>query len=226
MTTPESIRLEKFRQLKGEIRGSQEYLVVGIDVAEEKHHAFLGTATGKSLLRRLVFDNSREGFETLLHRSRAVMTQEGRTKVVYGLEPTADYHKPLGEFLVKNGYPVVLELAGLDLSASCSGKNSARVTPRISKKGKAELRYALYQSTLIATFRNKCFIEYFSRLIAGREREQGIKTKMRIKVAAKILVIAWTLWKKGEMFQSKYLWLFVISSGFYQNLYWGRRAGR
>jgi transposase len=425
MTTSESIRLEKFRQLKGEIRGSRQHLVVGIDVAKEKHHAFLGTATGKSLLRRLVFNNSREGFETLLHRSRAIMTQEGLTKVVYGLEPTADYHKPLGEFLVKNGYTVVLvsngavkqnretldgrwdkndtrdsanvgdlisqgkvlyydlprieirdlrnllsfkrklkvqehslrmrirnhlitqffpeldkyygysegenlaivkwclnpsriasmefeeffqlvtrrnrgeaqrqrlqsiqevargsvgcevsdsvafearmlvdhltrvremiartntkiaavcrklpgyesvisipgigpaviavvmaaigdphqftsakqvlKLAGLDLSASRSGKNAARVTPRISKKGKAGLRYALYQSAFIATTRNKHFVAYFSRLIAGREREQGIKTKMRVKVAAKMLVIAWTLWKKGEMFQSKYL---------------------
>jgi transposase len=425
MTTSESIRLEKFRQLKGEIRGSQEHLVVGIDVAKEKHHAFLGTATGKSLLRRLVFDNRREGFETLIHRSHAIMTQEGLTKVVYGLEPTADYHKPLGEFLIKNSYPVVLvsngavkqnretldgrwdkndtkdsanvgdlisqgkvlyydlprieirdlrnllslkrklkiqehslrmrirnhlvaqffpeldgyyghreeenlaivkwcldpsrialmefeeffqlvtrrnrgeaqrerlrsiqeaarisvgcevsesvafearmlvdhltrvremiaetnakiavvcrklpgyesvmsipgigpvvaatvmaaignphrftsrkqvlKLAGLDLSASRSGKNSARVTPKISKKGKAGLRYALYQSAVIATTQNKYFIEYFSRLIAGRERERGIKTKMRVKVAAKILVIAWTLWKRGEIFQGKYL---------------------
>jgi hypothetical protein len=42
-------------------------------------------------------------------------------------------------------------------------------------------------------------------LITGREREQGIKTKMRVKVAAKILVIAWTLWKRGEMFQGEYL---------------------
>jgi transposase len=99
----------------------------------------------------------------------------------------------------------VLKLAGLDLSASRSGKNSARVTPRISKKGKASLRYALYQSAFIATSRNKHFVEYFSRLIASREREQGIKTKMRIKVAAKMLVIAWTLWKREEMFQGEYL---------------------
>lgn len=425
MSTLERIRLERFRQLKGEIRGSQEHLIVGIDVAKEKHHAFFGTASGKSLLRRLVFDNNREGFETLLHRSRAIMTQQGLTKVVYGLEPTADYHKPLGEFLVKNDHPLVLvsngavkqnretldgrwdkndtkdsanvgdlisqgkvlyydlprveirdlrnllsfkrklkvqehslrmrirnhlvtqffpeldryygysegenlaivkwclnpsriasmefeeffrlvtrrnrgevqrqrlrsiqeaarssvgcevsesvafearilvdhldrvremiaeanakiaevclklpgyesivsipgigpvvaaavmaaigdphhftsskqvlKLAGLDLSASRSGKNSANVTPKISKKGKAGLRYALYQSALIATTRNKYFVEYFSRLIAGREREQGIKTKMRVKVAAKMLVIAWTLWKKGEIFQGGYL---------------------
>jgi transposase len=418
-------RLEEFRQLKKEVRGAETHLIVGIDVAKEKHHAYFGTATGRSLLRRLIFDNSREGFETLLHRARAIMAQEGLTKTVFGVEPTADYHKPLGEFLINNGHTLVLvsngavkqnrelldgrwdkndtkdcanaadlisqgkflyydlpgmetrelrhlsslkrklkaqehslrmrirnhlvtqffpeldkyyghregenlaivkwclnpsqiasmefekffqmvttrnmgegqrqrlqsiqeaarnsigcevggsiafeakmlvdhlnrvremitetnvriaavcrqlpghksvnsipgfgpvitaevmtalgdphrftsskqvlKLAGLDLSASRSGKSSGKASAKISKKGKAALRYALYQSALIATTRNKYFIEYFSKLVAGREREQGIKTKMRVKVAAKMLVIAWTLWKKEEVFQGKYL---------------------
>jgi transposase len=43
-------RLEEFRQLKKEIRGSEKHLIVGIDIAKEKHHAYFGTATGKSLL--------------------------------------------------------------------------------------------------------------------------------------------------------------------------------
>ena len=425
MTEQSLTRLEEFRQLKKEIRGSESHLIVGIDVAKEKHRAYFGTATGKSLLRKLVFDNSIEGFETLLHRTRAIMAQEGLSKVVYGVEPTADYHKPLGEFLIRGGQnlvlvsngavkqnrelldgrwdkndtkdsanvadlisqgkflyydlpvpeirdlrnlsslkrklkaqehslrmrirnhlvtqffpeldhfygnregenlaivkwclnpsqiasmefemffqmvttrnmgegqrqrlrsiqeaarrsigcevdesiafeakllvdhlgrvremitetdarieaacrripgyesirsipgfgPVVaaavmtalgdphrftsnkqvLKLAGLDLSASRSGKSSEKASAKISKKGKAALRYALYQSALIATTRNKYFIEYFSKLIVGREREQGIKTKMRVKVAAKMLVIAWTLWKNEEVFQGKYL---------------------
>jgi hypothetical protein len=45
----DDIRLKEFRQLKKEMRGSKEYLIVGIDVAKEKHHAFFGTATGKTL---------------------------------------------------------------------------------------------------------------------------------------------------------------------------------
>ena len=418
-------RLEEFRQLKKEIRGSEEHLIVGIDVAKEKHYAYFGTATGKSLLRKLIFENNREGFTTLLHRAEAIMRQEGLTKVVFGVEPTADYHKPLGEFIINSGQPLVLvansavkqnrelldgrwdkndtkdcanaadlisqgkflyydlpgpeilnlrnlaslkrklkaqehsvrmrirnhlvtqffpeleeyyghregenlaivkwclnpeqiaamefeqffqmvtkrntgatqrerlraiqeaarrsigcqvtesamfeakmlvehlgrvremitetdariaalcrqlpgyqslmsipgfgpivtaavmtalgnphrftsskqvlKLAGLDLSASRSGKNSANVGAKISKKGKAPLRYALYQSALIATSRNKYFVEYLSKLIVGREREKGIKTKMRVKVAAKMLVIAWTLRKNEEVFQGKYL---------------------
>ena len=54
-------RLEEFRQFRKEIRGSTEYLLVGIDVAKDKHHAFFGTATGKTLFRRLVFENAITG---------------------------------------------------------------------------------------------------------------------------------------------------------------------
>jgi transposase len=418
-------RLDEFRQLKKEIRGSDKHLIIGIDVAKEKHYAFFGTATGKTLLRRLIFDNSREGFETLLHRAQAFMAQEGFEKLVFGLEATADYHKPLAEFLINNGLPVVLvsnevakenrktldgrwdkndtkdganvadlvsqgkflyydlpsppirnlrnllslkkklkahehstkmrirnhlvsqffpeldkfighneqeinaiikwclnprqiaemdfkefffkvtsrdrgirqkqrlqaiqeaagssigcevnesvafeahllvgnltriresiaetdakiaetsrqlpgyesvisipgigpavsaavlaaigdphrftngkqvlKLAGLDLSASRSGKNAANVTPKLSKKGKAPLRYALYQSALVATTKNLAFIDYFTKLLKGREKERGIKTKMRVKVAAKMLIIAWTLLKKGGVFKGEHL---------------------
>lgn len=51
MNEADAIRIQQFRQFKKEIRGSREYEVVGIDVAKEKHHAFFGTAAGKTLLR-------------------------------------------------------------------------------------------------------------------------------------------------------------------------------
>lgn len=416
-------RLQEFRQLKQEIRGSKEHLVVGIDVAKERHHAFFGTATGKTLFKRLVFENSREGFGRLLIQVEALKVQQGLGKVVFGLEPTADYHKPLGEHLIQGGhtvvlvsgvavkrnrelldgrwdkhdtkdsanvadlisqgkclyydYPVgavrdvrnllslkrrlkkqehgyqarirnhllaqyfpeldryygkaeaiaivkwcldpsviagmeydqfirlvssrnggikqrrrlrmiweqaaesigcragealeveaqvmveglrhiqerirladvkikevceqfpeypfllsipgfgpdvsskvlggvgnpfrfntgkeVLKMAGLDLSAARSGKSSDDVTPVISKRGKADLRYALYQAALIASSRNRHFIVYYTNKLKGREREKGIKTKMRVKLAAKLLIIAWTLMKRKELFNPDYL---------------------
>jgi hypothetical protein len=51
--------------MKKEIRGSEQYLIVGIDAAKEKHNAFFGTAHGKTLVKKLVFDNTVEGFEKL-----------------------------------------------------------------------------------------------------------------------------------------------------------------
>ena len=418
-------RLEGFRQLRQEVRHSEEYLIVGIDIAKERHHAFFGTATGKTLLRRLVFSNDYEGFRKLLDQAEALRVRHGLKKVVYGMEPTANYHKPLGEYLItlgrtvvlvsgvtvkrnresldgrwdkhdvkdsanvtdlisqgkclyyeypsaglrglrgllslkkrlkkqEHGYKVrirnhliaqyfpemdgdyerlgaaglsivrwclpasqiteldvepfiervtsrrvrmetrrrlegvwekagetigcegvpgvdheakvmveglrqiremiketedkiqelceqfpeypyvltipgfgpdvsakvlgaigdpyrfqngkqVLKLAGLDLSADRSGKDSDKAIPEISKRGKADLRYALYQAALIASTKNQDFMRYYTRKLEGRQKEKGIQTKMWVKLSAKMLLIAWTLMKKKEAFDPVYL---------------------
>jgi transposase len=425
MSEEDRTRLEEFRQFRKEVRGSAEYLLVGIDVAKDKHYAFFGTATGKTFLRRLVFENNREGFRKLLVQAEAMKVQGGLKKVVFGMEPTANYHKPLGEHLIRCGHRVVLvsgvaahenrktldgrwdtndtrdaanvadlvsqgkclfyefpmgalqdlrnllslkrrfkrqehgyrvrirnhllakyfpeldryykqsestslaivhwcldpsvlagleykrfvemvapgkrrefqenrlqaiwklavdsvgceagptvefeaqvmveglkqirdalrsieekiqeiccqfpeyeyllsipgfgpdvsakvlgaigdpfrfqngqqvlKLGGLDLNAERSGKSSDLARPVISKKGKADLRYALYQAALIASIRDRHFIIYFTNQLRGREKEPGIKTKMRVKLAAKLLKIAWTLMKKKEPFNPDYL---------------------
>ncbi len=425
MNEEDRTRLEEFRQFRKEVRGSAEYLLVGIDVAKDKHYAFLGTGTGKTLLRRLVFENDLAGFQKLLVQAEAMKVQEGLKKVVFAMEPTANYHKPLGEYLIRCGHRVVLvsgvaahenrrtpdgrwdtndtrdaanvadlvsqgkclfyefpvgaiqdlrnllalkrrfkrqeqgyrvrirnhllakyfpeldryyeqslstslaivrwcldpsviagleykrfvervapgkgglgrqnrlqaiwklavdsigcevgpavefeaevmveglkqiretireidekiqevcsqfpeygfllsipgfgpdvsskvlgaigdpfrfqngrqvlKMAGLDLSAERSGKTSASAIPVISKKGKADLRYALYQAAFIASTRNQGFIIYYTNQLRGREKEPGIKTKMRVKLSAKLLIIAWTLMKKKEPFNPDYL---------------------
>jgi transposase len=419
----DDIRLEEFRQFRKEIRGSKDYLIVGIDISKEKHHAFFGTATGKTLLRRLIFDNTIEGFDNLLDQTKAIQTTHKLKKVIFGMEPTANYHKPLGEHLIRCAkkvvlvagvsvkrnrelldgrwdkhddkdaanvadlisqgkclfyeYPVmgirdlrellslkrklrkqehshrvrirnqliaqyfpeldcysgyaeteavvrwcldpseiagfendqfetivssgrktlakkkrlddiqklavasigcrvgegarfdakimaeglrhtreaiketeakieetckqfpeydylltipgfgpdvsakvlgalgnphrffnqkqVLKTAGLDLCADRSGKTSHSAMPVISKQGKADLRYALYQAARIAATRNKDFMAYYARQLQGREKEQGIKTKRWVKLSAKLLVIAWTLMKKQEAFDIRHL---------------------
>jgi transposase len=425
MNEEDRSRLEEFRQFRKEVRGSSEYLLVGIDIAKEKHYAFFGTARGKTLLRRLVFENNIEGFEKLLGQARALKDQNGLRRIVFGMEPTANYHKPLGEHLIRCGHLVVLvsgvaacenrktldgrwdtndtrdaanvadlvsqgkclfyefpvgtlqdlrnllslkrrfkrvehgyrvrirnhllakyfpeldryyeqsestalavvrwcldpseivsleyrqfaemvsstrwrssqekrllaiwklavdsvgceagpvvefeakvmveglkqireslrqieekiqelcspfpeyecllsipgfgpdisskvlgaigdpfrfqngrqvlKMAGLDLSAKRSGKTSESVIPVISRKGKADLRFALYQAALIASVQNPDFIGYYTAKLRGREREPGIKIKVRVKLAAKLLLIAWTLMKKKEPFNPDHL---------------------
>jgi transposase len=425
MNEGERIRLEDFRQLKKEIRGSERHLIVGIDIAKHKHKAFFGTATGKTLLRVLVFENTIEGFNRLRSRTEALKVQHCLSKVIYGMEPTANYHKPLAEYLIKCGHHVVLvsgvavnknrelldgrwdkhdtkdaanvadlisqgkclyydypsdrlrdlrsllslkrrlkkqehgvkvrirnhllaqyfpefdryfakgcseslaivkwclhpsmiagmeydefiemvaprmktlgqegrlksiwelaidsigcdggqslnfeaklmvedlqqtrdsiravdehieaiclhfreyryllsipgfgpdisskvlgaignpfrftsgkqvlKLTGYDLSAHRSGKGSDSAVPVISKRGKASLRYALYQAAFIASTSNPHFIAYYTNKLRGREREKGIRTKMRVKLAAKMLIIAWTLMKRKEPFNPDYL---------------------
>jgi transposase len=99
----------------------------------------------------------------------------------------------------------VLKMGGLDLSADRSGKGSDKAIPEISKRGKADLRYALYQGAFIASTKNQDFMRYYTGKLRGREKEKGIRTKMIVKLSAKMLLIAWTLMKKKENFNSAYL---------------------
>jgi transposase len=43
---------------------------------------------------------------------------------------------------------------------------------------------------------------HYSKLIQGRELECGIKLKMKVKLAAKLLVVAWTLMKSRQKFEA------------------------
>jgi len=99
----------------------------------------------------------------------------------------------------------VLKMGGFDLCADRSGKRSNSATPVISKHGKADLRYALYQAAIISSLNDKDFIVYHTNKIRGREREKGIGTKKRGTLAAKLLIIAWALTKKKEPFDPKHL---------------------
>ena len=415
-------RLQQFHELRRTIRGAGKMLVIGVDVAKDRHHAFFGTATGKTLWKKLIFDNSMQGFKKLREMAENLVTQHGLEHPVYGVEPTASYHKPLAEYLIRSGEQVVyvsnvvvknnrtsldgrwdkndtkdaaniadlvsrgrcqfydlaeadirelrsllgyraklkkqehglrmrirnnllaqyfpeldkqmpqggqdalildlitlgfapekiaemsfaafcaqlqlqqrhivqerrlrqiweasresvgcalpeaaawegrmlveqlrqtrqvkkeleaqlketeqrfpayrylltipgfgpivtamviaaigdphrftsrkqvLRLAGLDLSAHRSGNKSDSAIPVISKQGKAGLRYALFQAATIASYKDTAIRNYFTRLLKGRELERGIKMKMRVKLAAKLLVVAWTLMKCNEGF--------------------------
>jgi hypothetical protein len=66
MNVVDDISIDAFHQFKKEIRGSRKNLIVGIDVVKKKHHALFTTVIGNTLVRRLVFDNSLEGFRNHL----------------------------------------------------------------------------------------------------------------------------------------------------------------
>ena len=100
-------RIKEFRQFKKEIRGSEQHLIVGIDIAKDKHHAFLGTANGHTVQKGLIVENNLSGFSYLMGRVQFHMDRDGFEAVVFGLEPTSVYHKPLAEFLIEQGYLVV-----------------------------------------------------------------------------------------------------------------------
>jgi transposase len=100
-------RLDLFNGIRNTIRGSEKHLLVGLDVAKSNHHVFFGTPNGRTLRKNLVFDNSKQGFEILRELAKDLQNQHGLIEVVYGLEPTASYHKPLAEYLIRQGEHVV-----------------------------------------------------------------------------------------------------------------------
>ena len=107
MNEIESNSIDRFRQFKKEIRGSKEHLIVGLDIAKRKHHGFFGDANGRTLLKGLIVENTAEGFRHLLTQVRFYMDREGLRQLVFGLEPTSVYHKPLAEHLIEQGHLVV-----------------------------------------------------------------------------------------------------------------------
>ena len=80
---------------------------MGLDIAKRKHHGFFGDANGRTLLKGLIVENSAGGFRHLLTQVRFYIDREGLSRVVFGLEPTSVYHKPLAEHLIEQGHLVV-----------------------------------------------------------------------------------------------------------------------
>ncbi len=82
----DSKRLEWFRQFRSEVRGSNDYLIIGIDVAKEKHHAFFGTSGDRTLYKRFVLPNTREGFERLRELTRDLQQRHGLSGGLPGIQ--------------------------------------------------------------------------------------------------------------------------------------------
>ena len=123
----ESSRLQEFRQMKNDIRGSKKHLAVGIDIAKENHVAFFGKSDGTTLTKKLIFDNTKEGFEKLCFYAETFKKQHDLAKIIFGMEPTADYHKPLGEYLIRKGYMTVF------VSGNAAKKNRELIDGRWDK---------------------------------------------------------------------------------------------
>ena len=78
-------------------------VLVGIDVAKDKHDCFIMSSEGEVLANVFTISNSRDGFEHLLQRIRACVSASDIIKV--GLEATGHYSYNILGFLLDNGLP-------------------------------------------------------------------------------------------------------------------------
>ena len=79
-------------------------ILVGIDVAKDKHDCFIQTADGKVLFKAFSFANNYEGFEELY--AKILSCNDSQIRV--GLESTGHYSYNLLGFLLSKELPTFL----------------------------------------------------------------------------------------------------------------------
>ena len=78
-------------------------IVVGIDVAKDKHDCFIMNSEGEVLFNPFVIQNNREGFDSLYEKICIVANDF--TKVKVGLEATGHYSYNILGYLLDKGFP-------------------------------------------------------------------------------------------------------------------------
>jgi transposase len=92
----------------------------------------------------------------------------------------------------------LVSYAGLDVIEKESGKYTGKT--KISKKGNARIRAALYMPAMTAAIHNKTLKAFYNRVNEGRT----IKRLGLIAVMRKLLILIYTLWKKDEVYVENY----------------------
>ncbi len=97
-------------------------------------------------------------------------------------------------FLLFTNIRQLVSYAGLDIVERESGKYKGKT--RISKKGNARIRAALYMPAVAAATHNINLKEFYERVNENRTvKKQGVVAVMR-----KLLILIYTLWKKDECY--------------------------
>jgi len=101
-------------------------------------------------------------------------------------------------FLLFKNIRQLVSYAGLDIVEKESGKYKGRT--KISKKGNARIRSALYMPAMAASQHNKTLKIFYERVNEGKT----IKRQGLIAVMRKLLILIYTLWKKDEEYIENY----------------------
>ncbi|MDQ0163951.1 IS110 family transposase, partial [Aeribacillus alveayuensis] len=87
---------------------TDQTLVIGMDIAKQKHYAAIVDARGRELKKRFPVFQSRAGFEQFYALIQEAMREFGKTEVIVGIEPTGHYWLNLAYFLEEKGIPLVM----------------------------------------------------------------------------------------------------------------------
>ena len=82
-------------------------LVVGVDIAKAVQWARFVDYRGAELSKALRFNNTIEGFKSIVAKMENIRKTCSLTEIIVGMEPTGNYWKPLANFLIANDVEVV-----------------------------------------------------------------------------------------------------------------------
>ncbi|MGX9933691.1 IS110 family RNA-guided transposase [Virgibacillus salarius] len=83
-------------------------LIIGIDIAKDKHVARAQDDRGIEFGKRLIFENRMHGFQKLVNWAESLRKENAKNHVILGVEPTGHYWFSLAYFFVANGYDFVV----------------------------------------------------------------------------------------------------------------------
>lgn len=105
-----------------------------------------------------------------------------------------------GGFYLFTNINQLVSYAGLDVIENQSGNHTGKT--RISKKGNGNLRAALYMPSMSSIQYNHKMKSFNDRIMQTHHyKKQGMVAVMR-----KLLILAYTLWKKDEPYDENYVW--------------------
>lgn len=87
---------------------SENTLVIGIDIAKNKHYACAVDDRGRVLQKSFAFMNTRPAFDCLSSTIVSLQEQHQKTEVIIGFEPTGHYWMNLASYLVNLGIRFVM----------------------------------------------------------------------------------------------------------------------
>nr|BAD18159.1 transposase of IS650 [Halalkalibacterium halodurans] len=83
-------------------------LIIGIDIAKDKHVARAQDDRGLDFGKRLIFENRIFAFEALIEWVKQHQAKHKKNHVIFGVEPTGHYWKSLAYYLTAKGYDFVV----------------------------------------------------------------------------------------------------------------------
>lgn len=83
-------------------------LIVGIDIAKDKHVARVQDDRGIEFGKRLIFENRIHGFELLLGWAKRHQRENDKSHIIFGVEPTGHFWFSLAHYLTARRYDFVL----------------------------------------------------------------------------------------------------------------------